>query len=156
MFARNSNAFTDYRQDSIKRSMSAEYMSKVAKLMEEVVFPAINERTQKVNKARKEKFVGVFRMARLVYCPNLCMATNYADETHKLVEFQPSPYIVECETKGGSYKLRDLDHAMEKRDYTPHEVKLAAIPLEELQERRYVVDRIVDLKTNKNTNIFTV
>lgn len=149
MFARNLNAFTDYRQDGNKRSMSAEEMLNVAKLMEEVVFPAINERTRKVNKARKEKF----------------------DKTNKLVEFQPGdpvmirihpskkqgkldanyegPYIVERKTKGGSYKLKDLGNIMEKRDYSPHELKLAAIPLEELQEQRYVVNRIIDHKTDK-------
>lgn len=149
MFARNLNAFTDYRQDGIKRSMSAEEMSKVAKLMEEVVFPAINERTRKVNNARKEKFDKSNKIVEFQPGDPVMIRIHPSKKQGKLDANYEGPYIVERKTKGGSYRLKDLDDAIEKRDYTPHELKLAAIPLEELQEKRYVVDRIIDHKTDK-------
>ena len=72
MFARNLNEFKDYSKDAPRRSMSVEEMIENANKMEEIIFPAINERTLQVNEARKKEF----------------------DKKHKLVEFKPNDHVM--------------------------------------------------------------
>ncbi|KAG0166189.1 hypothetical protein DFQ29_001134, partial [Apophysomyces sp. BC1021] len=141
MFARNLNDFKDYHKDKPAKPMSIEAYNKAITEMEEIIFPAINERTKQQNDKCKEKFDGQNKMIK--YKPGDQVIVRVKEKQGKFDAEYEGPYTVVCKTKGGSYVLKDLQNDLERRDYTPSELKLVIRNKNNIAERVYMVDRIL-------------
>ena len=147
MFARNLNEFRDYRNEKPEKALSIEEHKRVIREMEELVFPAIYDRTNKVNEDRKQKYDD--KMNLVEYEPGTQVMVRVREKQGKFDAEYEGPYTVVRKTTGGSYVLRDLQNDLERRDYTPLELK-PVVQTKESTERAYVVDRIVSHKLKNN------
>ena len=139
MFARNLNEFRDYCNEKPKRPLSVEENQKAIKNMEEIVFPAINERTKNVNDTCKEKYDAKKNLVE--YKPGTQVIIKVREKLSKLDAEWEGPYTIVRKTQGNSYVLRDLQKDLERRYYTPAGLKPALQT--QKAEKIYTVDRIV-------------
>ena len=144
MFARPLNRFVDYDDPKIKESlpkkpMTLEELRKKAKIMNEVVFPAINQRTQRIIEEQAKRFnkhhkithfkVGDWVMVRLPH------------RESKLEAAYDGPYQV-VQKKRSTYVLKDDMNELLHRDYVPSELKLVAIDESIIEQEVFEVDEI--------------
>ncbi|KAG1391448.1 hypothetical protein G6F60_012563 [Rhizopus arrhizus] len=87
--------------------------------MENVIFPAINERTQKINEGLNSR-------------------------SGKLAPLYEGPYTVVRKNKGGSYELKDEQNELMHRNYTPSELKIVHIDESNIEDEYYELEDIRD------------
>ena len=144
MFARPLNRFVDYDDPKIKENlpkkpMTLEELRKKAKIMNQVVFPAINQRTQRIIEEQAKRFnkhhkithfkVGDWVMVRLPH------------RESKLEAAYDGPYQV-VQKKRSTYVLKDDMNELLHRDYVPSELKLVAIDESIIEQEVFEVDEI--------------
>ena len=144
MFARPLNRFVDYNDPQIKdklpkNPMTLSELRKKAEVMNQVVFPAINQRTQRIIDEQAKRFnkhhkithfeVGDWVMVRL------------PQRESKLEAAYDGPYQV-VQKKRSTYVLKDDMNELLHRDYVPSELKLVAIDESIIEQEVFEVDEI--------------
>jgi transposase InsO family protein len=144
MFARPLNRFVDYDDPKIKdnlpkKPMTLSELRKKAEIMNQVVFPAINQRTQRIIEEQAKRFnkhhkithfkVGDWVMVRLPH------------RASKLEAAYDGPYQV-VQKKRSTYVLKDDMNELLHRDYVPSELKLVAIDESIIEQEVFEVDEI--------------
>ncbi|KAG1168252.1 hypothetical protein G6F36_012291 [Rhizopus arrhizus] len=102
--------------------MTVEELEERIKHMEEIVFPAILERTQKIN----EEYM------------------RLENRTSKLALLYKGPYTVIRKNRGGSYELKDEQNELLPRNYTPSELKVVNMDESNIENEYYEVEDIRD------------
>jgi hypothetical protein len=144
MFARPLNRFVDYEDPKIKNNlpekpMTLKELRKKAEIMNQVVFPAVNQRTQRIIEEQAKRFnkhhkithfqVGDWVMVRLPH------------RASKLEAAYDGPYQV-VQKKRSTYVLKDDMNELLHRDYVPSELKLVAIDESIIEQEVFEVDEI--------------
>ncbi|KAG1121361.1 hypothetical protein G6F42_012503 [Rhizopus arrhizus] len=153
MFARRMNAFVDYRESDkkMKSVMSYEELIKRIDHMNEIVFPAINDKTDKYVANMRDKFDEYKNVVK-----------DYPSGTHVMVRIptlkgslMPSyegPYTIIRKTKGGSYVLQNETGVLMDRDYAPRELKVVNKNNIEDDDEAFEIEDILEHKgSGKNT-----
>ena len=110
--------------------------------MENIVFPAIEERTKKINEEYEKRYndknmlvdipIGTHVMVRLKIRAN------------KLAPIYEGPYTVVRKNRGGSYELKDEQNELLHRNYTPSELKIVNIDESRIEDEYFEVEGIRD------------
>ena len=144
MFARPLNRFQDYNDPKIKDNlpknpMTLEELQKKAEIMNNIVFPSINQRTQRIVEEQAKRFnknntirhfeVGDWVMVRLPH------------RESKLEAAYDGPFQI-VQKKRSTYVLKDSMNELLHRDYVPSELKLVAIDETIIEEEVFEVDEI--------------
>jgi hypothetical protein len=116
--------------------------------MNEIVFPAIKERTQKILEEYEKKFnkkhyiidipVGTAVMVRLPH------------RASKLSVLYEGPYIVHHKTQANNYVLKTENNELLHRDYTPSELKIVSIDETAIEDELFEVEDIRDHRDNED------
>jgi hypothetical protein len=144
-FARKANGFSNYTNEEGKTLTQDELLDRL-KYMTEIVFPAIEEKTKRVQSKMIERF-------------NASVLLNDFPEGAKVMTIDPlkgnklspryeGPYAVEKRTSHGSYILRDGTGAQLNRHFAPSQLKLVlddfedtiTYEVEEIRSHREVKD----------------
>jgi hypothetical protein len=125
MFARHMNkpALTGNPQTNINtlKPMSYEDLIKRIEYMNDVVFPAIKERTQTVVNSQKEAFD---KTHRIVDFPiGSYVVAKIPTRKNKSAPAYEGPFEVMQKTTNGTYVLKDTTGALASRNYVPSELK---------------------------------
>jgi hypothetical protein len=144
MFARPLNRFVDYNDPEIKdnlpkKPMTLEALRKKAEIMQQIVFPAVNQRTQRIIDEAAKRFnkqhkimqfkVGDWVMVKLPH------------RSSKLEAAYEGPFQV-VEKRRHTYVLKDDMNELLHRHYVPSELKLVAIDESILKQEVLEVDEI--------------
>jgi hypothetical protein len=146
MFARRVNLPDDYGNEKKFKlpieSMTMRELEERVDYMDKIVFPAILERTQKINEEYNKKFnqksvlvdipVGTHVMIRL------------QNRSSKLAPIYEGPYTVVRRNTGGSYELKDEQNELLSRNYVPSELKVVTLDESSIEEEYYEVEGIRD------------
>jgi transposase InsO family protein len=153
MFARQYNKLKDYsdpknKAEIPKKPTPIEELEKRIGYMNEIVFPAIKERTQKILEEYEKKFnkkhyiidipVGTAVMVRLPH------------RASKLSVLYEGPYIVHHKTQANNYVLKTENNELLHRDYTPSELKIVSIDETAIEDELFEVEDIRDHRDNEN------
>lgn len=151
MFNRALNKFKDYTKDKTVRQMSVEEIQEAIKKMEEIVLPAINERTKSVNEARKKKFDKEKTITEFTKGDQVMVRVR--NKQGKLDAEYEGPYTIVRKNKGGAYTLKDLQGELELRDHVPSELKLV-LPRKDVnaEDKNFTVDKIVAHRKDSNSS----
>ncbi|GAN11843.1 hypothetical protein MAM1_1096d11455 [Mucor ambiguus] len=125
MFARRMNAFVDYREsdNQVNSVMSYEELIKRIDHMNEIVFPAINDKTDKYVANMRDKF-DKYKNVVDDYPPGTHVMVRIPTLKGSLMPSYEGPYTVIRKTKGGSYVLQNETGVLMDRDYAPRELKV--------------------------------
>jgi hypothetical protein len=151
MFGRKLNEFADYSNEDIKKEMTEEEIQERIKQMNEVVFPAIYEKTVEVIKKQKKDFDGTNKS---FIFPN---GSHVMIKVRQRTKFGPrytGPYEVIKMNQGGAYVLKDLSGDILTRNYTPSELKLISMDEKIPEQEVYEVEAIVQHRLNKKSNTY--
>lgn len=146
MYARRVNLPDTYADASKyplpKDLMTLEELEERVEYMEGIVFPAISERTKKINEEYSKRYnkkhvlidipVGSHVMVRL------------KSRSSKLAPLYEGPYTVVRKNQGGSYELKDEQSDLLHRNYTPSELKIVNMDESHIEDEYYEVDDIRD------------
>lgn len=158
MFARKMNGFEDYRKKDPKKAVPLSYEELLERIdhMNQVVFPAIKDKTDKYVENMKKQFekhntiVDDFKEGSHVMAKVPTM-------TGSLNPVYDGPYTVIRKTRGGSYVLQDEMGLLMSRDYTPSELKPIDLHnINEDNEEVYEIEGIVDHRGRGNNREFKV
>ncbi|KAG0732217.1 hypothetical protein G6F23_014537 [Rhizopus arrhizus] len=141
MFARNINDFIEYRDDAgelkKKEYMPHDELLKRIDYMSQVVFPAIQDRTDLYTKRQKEKADSKNRQS--TFPEGSYVMVRDREQYNSLSPVYKGPYRIVRQVQGGAYILRDVDETLMSRNYSPEELKIIsqdeAIPKDELISR---------------------
>ncbi|CEI98593.1 hypothetical protein RMCBS344292_12698 [Rhizopus microsporus] len=146
MFGRKLNEFADYSNGDIIKEMTEEEIQKRIKQMNEVVFPAIYEKTVEVIKKQKKDFDGKNKSFTF---PN---GSNAMIKARQHIKFGPrytGPYEVIKMNQGDAYVLKELSGDILMRNYTPSELKLISMNEKIPGQKVYEVQASVQHRLNK-------
>ncbi|EIE90539.1 hypothetical protein RO3G_15250 [Rhizopus delemar RA 99-880] len=146
MFARNINDFIEYRDDAgelkKKEYMPHDELLKRIDYMSQVVFPAIQDRTDLYTKRQKEKADSKNRQS--TFPEGSYVMVRDREQYNSLSPVYKGPYRVVRQVQGGAYILRDVDETLMSRNYSPEELKLISqdeiIPKDELYEIEAIIN----------------
>lgn len=155
MFGRNANDFQDFSQEkdtSTKAEIEAELHRKV-KEMQEVVYPAIYEKTKKFVEKQKEAFDASHKLIEFPVGSQVMI--RILEKKDKLDPNYIGFYTVVNKTAAGTYVLCNEKNEIEPKRYPPSLLKLA--PQHDVQGDYFDVDHILDhFKLDDNTYIYKV
>lgn len=151
-FARPANLFADYTTASPRLLSHSELMER-ARLMEEVIFPAVGERkaasrSTKLNKPSPSGKITSFEPGSFV------MVRDRTPSAGVLPSYE-GPFKVVARTRGGAYRLLDTDGKPIPTTFAPSHLKLVAAPPADL-EPSYQVESILDDRMRNNVREFLV
>ncbi|EIE80560.1 hypothetical protein RO3G_05265 [Rhizopus delemar RA 99-880] len=146
MFARNINDFIEYRDDAgelkKKEYLPHDELLKRIDYMSQVVFPAIQDRTDLYTKRQKEKADSKNRQS--IFPEGSYVMVRDREQYNSLSPVYKGPYRVVRQVQGGAYILRDVDETLMSRNYSPEELKLISqdeiIPKDELYEIEAIIN----------------
>ena len=145
MFGRPPNNFEDH-SEAQEAPPSEHAMEERALFMQETLFPALRDATEKVANAVKERFD---KQHRLIDIPaGTYVMCSDKTRTTKTDPANEGPFKVIRRTQGGSYELQDLDGQVLTRRYPPRDL----IPISNnniFEEESYEVDKVV---AHRHTN----
>lgn len=148
MFARRLNDFKDYRKEEQLTPMSRKELLKRIEHMSEIVFPAIEAKTEAVVKSQKEHFDTHHRLVD--FPTNSHVMKRVLHKKGKLHPEYEGPFTVVRKTKGGSYVLKDESGDLLPIDVPPSQLKLISqddiVPADEL----YEVEKIIAHQVNSD------
>ena len=147
MYARRVNMPDDYESIDKKVPIPRDLMT-VAELeerikyMEDIVFPAINERTEKINEEYAKKYNSKKVMADIPVGSHVMVRLDRRDG--KLSPIFRGPYTVVRRNTGGSYELKDEQNELLHRNYSPSELKVVNIDESNIEDEYFEVEDIRD------------
>ncbi|KAI7873415.1 hypothetical protein K492DRAFT_139024 [Lichtheimia hyalospora FSU 10163] len=142
MFARKMNTFDDYRNETDVRPMTEAELNERLEAMENIVFPAINEKVLAMLDARNKAFNDKHYIVDFPINSQVVVVIP-ENERSKLDTPHDGPFTVVRKTQGGSYVLKDARDKLLGRDYAPSQLKLISQDYDLPCDDIYVVDRIV-------------
>ncbi|KAG1001383.1 hypothetical protein G6F63_010568 [Rhizopus arrhizus] len=110
--------------------------------MENVIFPAINERTQKINEEYSKRYNDKNILVNIPNGTHVMVRLN--SRSGKLAPLYEGPYTVVRKNKGGSYELKDEQNELMHRNYTPSELKIVHIDESNIEDEYYELEDIRD------------
>lgn len=143
MFARTPNGFSNYTatQDLTANFDSSAYLKKL-QTFTDIVFPAINKKTQDYIAARFDDARPKKGHGQSFPDGSFVMATN-KNKANKFEANFEGPYKVIRKNKGGAYLLQDADGVFLPRNYSPDELKIISHDPDSFGTS-YVVEKILD------------
>ena len=142
MYARKFNEFPNVQAEDWEGP--SEHITQRLTQMSEVVFPALNQRTEEHQRTMKNKFDA--KKHRLKEFPiGAQVMTRDQHKDSKMSPVYEGPFTIVKMTKGGSYQLIDHDKTLLPRRYAPEQLKLIALPAEAntSEETVYEVEKII-------------
>ena len=143
MFARKINEYRDYRLDNStpQKPLSEEELIKKIENMENIVFPAMQQRAKEYVTKQKETFDKTHKIVEFPEQSHVMAKVHLRDS--KLAPLFEGPYKVLRKTQGGTYILQDEQGILMPRNYAPSELKLISqdevIPADELYEIESII-----------------
>ncbi|KAG1205364.1 hypothetical protein G6F69_009432 [Rhizopus microsporus] len=147
MYARTINKIKDYDSKEEKDKLSSKYMTEEELLqridkMENIIFPAINERTKRIIEEYSKKYDKKKMMINIENGTHVMV--RLPNRANKLAPLYEGPYTVVRRTQGGSYILKDEQNELLHRDYTPSELKIVSMDESVIEDEYYEVEEIRD------------
>ena len=147
MYARTINKIKDYDSKEEKDKLSSKYMTEEELLqridkMENIIFPATNERTKRIIEEYSKKYDKKKMMINIENGTHVMV--RLPNRANKLAPLYEGPYTVVRRTQGGSYILKDEQNELLHRDYTPSELKIVSMDESVIEDEYYEVEEIRD------------
>ncbi len=139
-FARRANALSNYSSTE-ERPLSKDELEGRLQYMTKLVFPSINELTDKTQAIWKDDFDG---KANLIALPEGSMVMTVVERRSGMEPEYEGPFKVMRRSRAGTYTLMDSDGKLLSRNYAPSQLKLIKAP-EQFFET-YQVEKIVDFR----------
>ncbi|KAG2199290.1 hypothetical protein INT46_005790 [Mucor plumbeus] len=151
MFAKKMNAFIDYRQSDKEKSSVMSYEELIERIdhMNEIVFPAINDKTDKYVSNMRDNF-DKYKNVVNDYPSGTYVMVRIPTLKGSLMPSYEGPYTVIRKTKGGSYVLQNETGVLMSRDYAPKELKVVSKDNVEDDSETYEIEDILDHKGTGN------
>ena len=112
--------------------------------MNDIVFPAIQQRTNELAKLYRKKFNQKHYIIENIPTGTPVMIRFAEGRSNKLAPLYSGPYIVVRCTRAGTYVLKDDANELLHREYTPSELKVVSLDETALEEKVYEVEEIRD------------
>ena len=159
MYARRVTMPDDYESQNRKAPipqdlMTIEELEERIKYMEEIVFPAINERTQKINEEYARKYNNKKVMVDIPVGAHLMVRLDRREG--KLSPIYEGPYTVVRRNAGGSFELKDEQNELLHRNYTPSELKVVNIDESNIEDEYFEVEDIRDHRGSRGDREYLV
>jgi len=144
MFARQVNLDPKKLNRNNRKALTLEELQKRAEVMNDIVFPAIQKRTDELAKIYREKFNEKHYIIEDIPAGTPVMIRYAEGRSNKLAPLYSGPYIVVRRTKAGTYVLKDETNELLHREYTPSELKIVTLDETALEAQVYEVEEIRD------------
>lgn len=144
MFARQVNLDHKKLNRNNRKALTLEELQKRAEVMNDIVFPAIQKRTDELAKLYREKFNEKHYIIEDIPAGTPVMIRYAEGRSNKLAPLYSGPYIVVRRTKAGTYVLKDETNELLHREYTPSELKIVTLDETALEAQVYEVEEIRD------------
>jgi len=156
MFGRNANDFEDFSKtkSSERRSEINRQLLGNIKMMTEVVFPAIYERTKLITGKQKEKFDATHRLIDIPVGASVMVKVT--EKQNKLDPNYIGRYTVKRINTGGSYVLENESGKLEPRNFPPSLLKVISQDPVISNDKFYEVEAIVAHKKVNNEYLYNV
>jgi hypothetical protein len=125
-----------------KNTMTIDQLEDRIKHMEELVFPAINERVKRINEEYAKKFNKKNIMVDIPVGSHVMVKLDR--RAGKLAPIYEGPYTVVRRNQGGSYELKDEQNELLHRNYVPSELKIVNIDESSIEEEYFEIEDIRD------------
>jgi hypothetical protein len=154
MFGRKMNDFKNYNEETYKETpLTAEQIESRLSELQNVIFPAIEEKTLQTIKRQKETFDRTHKLTDFKIGSSVRTKIR-ADQRSKMDVINEGPYQVVRKTDNGTYVLRDTKNELQTRHYQPSELVLIAD--EHVQEENvFYVEAVVNHRHDEATNKYT-
>ncbi|KAG1111288.1 hypothetical protein G6F42_015073 [Rhizopus arrhizus] len=149
MFARqvNTRRETDKLNLNGRAPLSMEELQERIQYMNDIVFPAIQERTKRLAEEYNKKLDGRRMILEDIPFDSAVMIRLPEGRQSKLSPLYAGPYIVVRRTQAGNYILKDETNELLHREYTPSELKLVNIDETAIENEIFEVEEIRDHRT---------
>lgn len=157
MYARRVNMPDDYANKNYplpKDMMTVKELEERIVHMENIVFPAIMDRTKKINEEYSKRYNKKNVMVDIPVGSHVMV--HLRSRASKLAPIYEGPYTVTRRNKGGSYELKDEQNELLHRNYTPSELKLVNIDESAIEDEYFEVEAIRDHRGNAGHREFLV
>jgi hypothetical protein len=151
MFARqvSTNRSTEHLNLNGQKALSISELQKRAEYMNSIVFPAIQERTQRLVDEYNKKIDAQHQIIDIPFDTTVMVRLKDGRE-NKFAPLYAGPYVVARKTKAGNYVLRDERNELLHREYTPSELKIVSLDETTIEEETFEVEDIRDHRKNKD------
>ena len=156
MFGRNANDFEDFsKEKSVEKSteINRRLLGNI-KMMTEVVFPAVYERTKLITGKQKEKFDATHKLIDIPVGASVMVKVT--EKQNKLNPNYIGRYIVKRITSGGSYVLENESGKLEPRNFPPSLLKVISQDPVKSKDEFFDVEAIVAHKKINNEYLYNV
>ncbi|KAG1119078.1 hypothetical protein G6F42_013051 [Rhizopus arrhizus] len=144
MFARQVNLNPNQKNRNNRRAPTLEELQKRAATLNDIVFPAIQQRTRELTELYRNKFNNKHYILENIPVDTPVMIRLAAGRANKLAPLYSGPYVVVRKTQAGNYILKDDTNELLHREYTPSELKVVSLDETALEEKVYEVEEIRD------------
>jgi len=146
MYARRVNLPDDYADNKKypipKDLMTVKELEDRIVYMENVIFPAIEERTKKINEEYEKRYNDKNMLIDIPIGSHVMVRLK--SRANKLAPLYEGPYTVVRKNRGGSYELKDEQNELLHRNYTPSELKIINIDESRIEDEYFEVEGIRD------------
>lgn len=150
MFARQVNITPARANRNHRRAPTLEELQQRAATLNDIVFPAIQQRTQELTELHRNKFDKKHYILEDIPTDTPVMIRLAAGRANKLAPLYSGPYVVVRKTQAGNYILKDDTNELLHREYTPSELKVVSLDETALEEKVYEVEEIRDHRVLSN------
>lgn len=152
MFARQVNTNREVEKLNLngRKALTVEELEKRVEYMNDIVFPAIQERTKLLAEEYSKKLDKKRYILEDIPFDSAVMVRLPEGRQSKLAPLYAGPYIVVRRTMAGNYILKDETNELLHREYTPSELKLVNIDETALESEYFEVEDIRDHRTRKD------
>jgi hypothetical protein len=147
MYARQVNLDSKKKNRNNRKALTLRELQKRAEIMNDIVFPAIQQRTLELAKLYGDKFNKKHYILENIPVDTPVMVRLAEGRANKLAPIYSGPYVVVRRTQAGNYVLKDDSHELLHREYTPSELKVVSLDETALEEKVYEVEEIRDHRT---------
>jgi hypothetical protein len=156
MFGRNANDFEDFskEKDKATRNEVNNQLQEKIKMMTEIVYPAIYERTKLVTQKQKEIFDKTHKLIDIPIGAEVMI--KVLQKGNKLDPNYIGLYKILRRTSGGSYVLQNEKGQIEPRNYPPSLLKLVNVDPVKSNDKFYDVEAIVAHKKVNGQYLYNV
>lgn len=152
-FAREANVFKDYGEETI-RPLDHKQLEERLRFMTDLVFPINRDVSQSSHEKLRDRFM---KGAKILEFPEGAMVVTKVDTgAQGLRPRYEGPYKVVRRTTGGTYVLAEGDGTLLRRNYSPNQLKMIQLPMEDLPQTYEVEAILDDRKTDQGEQEYLV
>jgi hypothetical protein len=145
MFARQVNVNPNKKRNrNNRKALTLKELQKRAETMNDIVFPAIKQRTLELAELYSKKFNKKHYILENIPVDTPVMIRLAEGRANKLAPLYSGPYVVVRRTQAGNYVLKNDTNELLHREYTPSELKVVSLDETALEEKVYEVETIRD------------